>query len=120
MTQLILKVKQGEELSKDFSLKESGVAKDLTGAIIVVEVKKAPYINQTPLFSKTITETSNEETVGRITEPLQGKFTLRLLEADTSYAPNDYYLVIKLDFNNQKDIISSDSCDNAIYRICTQ
>jgi len=120
MTQLILKVKQGEELSKDFTLKADGVAMNLTGATIVVEAKKAPYASQIPIFTKTITETSNEETIGKITYPLQGKFVLRLLTADTSFAPNDYYLVIRLDLNNQKDIISSSDCSNAIYRICTQ
>lgn len=120
MTQLILAVKQGEELSKDFTLKANNVALDLTGATITVEAKKAPYISQTPIFSKIITEVSDEETIGKITYPLQGKFVLRLLEADTSFAPSDYYLIIKLDLNDQKDIISSEDCNSAIYRICTQ
>ena len=52
---LIVNVKQGEALSIDMVIKSNGEPVDLTGAAIKVEVKKAPYVDFEPMFTKTIT-----------------------------------------------------------------
>lgn len=120
MNQLTLSVKQGEELSVPFTIQADGIAMDLTDAVILVQVKASPYKTTTPMFEKEITITSDPEVDGQITYPLEGKFELRLNEADTSYQPSDYYLVIFVDINDEKRIRSSKPSYNAIYRVCTQ
>lgn len=120
MSQLILTVKQGEELNFPITVKEAGSPKDLTTATIRVQVKKTPYEATVPMFEKVITATSDPLTQGQITDPMLGELFVRFLVADTSYPPNDYSLVIFLEQNNEKDIISGNACSNGVYKICTQ
>jgi hypothetical protein len=120
MSQLVLKVQQGEKLNIPFEIKSNGLAVDLTSATITFQVKKAPYITNQPMFSKTITTSTDPDVDGQITFPLQGKFEVHLTEADTSYVPQDYYLIIFLDVNSNKNDISSIAGGNAIYKVCTQ
>lgn len=120
MTQLVVQVKQGEDLNFPMALTTNGQPLDITGATIICEAKKAPYLTTAPMFTKTITETSDSETVGLITYPATGKFEIRFTSLDTSYPPYDYYLVITLILNDQEDIISSSGNNSAIYRVCTQ
>jgi hypothetical protein len=117
---LILSVKQGEELSIPFTVKADGLALDLTDYTISVEAKVAPNASTQPMFSKTITSTSDEDTVGIINSPTTGEWILRLTANDTKYQQRDYTLVIKLIGNGDVDIISGENCDSAIYRICKQ
>lgn len=120
VTQLTLSVKQGEVFDIPFEIKADGVAVDLTGASILFEVKKTPLVSANAIISKSITENSDIDTIGRITYPESGKFQVHLSSIDTSYAPYDYYLIITLNINDQEDIISSIGNRKAVYRICTQ
>ena len=117
---LIINVKQGEALSIDMVIKSDGEPVDLTSATIKVEVKKAPYVDFEPMFTKTITVNSSQETDGQIVDPLNGRFQVRFNTEDTSYPPNTYYLVVFFDYGPNNDIISADYCNNGEYRVCTQ
>ena len=117
---LIINVKQGEALSIDMVIKSDGEPVDLTSATIKVEVKKAPYVDYEPMFTKIITVNSDQATDGQIVDPLNGRFQVRLNEEDTSYPPNSYYLVVFFGYGSNNDIISSDYCNNGEYRVCTQ
>lgn len=120
VTTLIVTIKQGEVFDIPFTITNDGSPTDLQGAEITFEVKKTPVVTSTPIVSKTITETSDINTIGQITFPESGKWQVHLDSIDTSFAPYDYYLVITLKLNGQEDIISSVACNKAIYRICTQ
>lgn len=118
---LTLCVKQGENISISVSLTSGGIPFDLTNYDnITVEVKKAPYEKFEPIISKVITADSDMNTLGQITNPSQGIFQIRFTEEDTSYPATDYYLIIYLNGNGNSDIISSDCCNSAIFRICPQ
>lgn len=119
---LTMCVKQGENISREVSITVSGGQPfDLTNYDnITVEVKKAPYEQFEPIFTKVITQDSDMDTMGRITNPSQGKFQIRFTEEDTSIPATDYYLIIYLNGNGSSDIISSNCCNNAIYRVCSQ
>lgn len=117
---LVVKVKQGESLPIDMVIKSDGEPIDLTTATIKVEVKKAPYVNIEPMFTKIITITSDQATTGAIVDPLSGRFQIRFTEEDTSYPANTYYLVMFLEYGGANDIISSDCCNNGEYIICGQ
>jgi hypothetical protein len=120
-TDLIICVKQGEDILRGVRLKAGGSPLDLsTYNNVTVQVKKAPLVKAQPLFEKVITDTSDENTQGRIVSPSNGEFKIRFTEEDTSYAPGDYFLVITLNGNGMSDIVSSNCCNQAIYRICTQ
>lgn len=119
-TQLTLSIKQGEVIDIPFNIATNGEIKDLTGATILFQVKRVPMLSSPAIVTKEITETSDLETVGQITYPESGKFQVHLNLEDTSFAPNDYYLVIWLKQNEQEDIISSVGQKWAVYRICTQ
>lgn len=117
---LIIPVKQGEELSIEAKITEDGNPLDLSNATIIVEVKEAPYKELEPLFTKTITTSSDQTIDGQITDPLNGVFQIRFNEQDTSYPVNTYALVIFYDDGINKDIISSKCCNSGEYRICKQ
>ena len=118
---LVICIKQGENISKQITIKSGDSPLDLsTYDNITVDVKKSPYEQYEPIIHKVITTISDDRTTGRITDPTNGILQVRFTEEDTSFPPNDYYLIIYLNGNGNSDIISSKCCDNAIYRICTQ
>lgn len=120
MERLILKIKQGEQLSIEAKITEGGRPLDLSNAIIEVEVKEAPYVDVEPLFKKTITTTSDQAVDGQITDPLNGVFQIRLNEPDTSFPVGNYSLVMFYNDGVNKDIISSRCCNSGEYIICEQ
>lgn len=123
---LILKVKQGEDKSVGFTIKQNGSVMPLGNYTVHFQVKKTPTLQSKPIIDKYITTTSDINTIGQITEPTNGKFQVHLNIEDTSFSPSDYYLIISLEQYNETeeliycDIISSECCNSAIYRICEQ
>ena len=113
-------VKQGEVLDIPFTLKENGIPMDLTEYNIRFQVKKVPLADKPSIIDKTITSLSDENKVGIINNPTNGEFKIHLLEEDTSYPVGEYSLIISLEGENYIDIISSDCCNKAIYKICEQ
>ena len=120
MSELILPVKQGEELNVHFYVKEDGEIFDLSNYSIHVQVKAAPLVTAKPMIDKIITDTSDYNDVGQITDPQDGSFFIHLKKSDTSFPTGDYSLVIALVADDFYDIISSKCCNKAIYRICEQ
>lgn len=117
---LELCVKQGEVLDIPFTIKQDGVPLDLTNYTISFQVKKVPLVTAEPIINKEITTTSDRSDVGIILEPTVGKLIVHLKEEDTSFNTGEYSLVVSLIGNNEVNIISSDCCNSAIYRICEQ
>lgn len=120
MSELRLPVKQGEEINVGFTIKEGGEPMDLSDYSIHFQVKKVPLVTAPAIVDKIITTSSDMNTVGRINYPQQGQFTVHLLEADTSYPPGEYALIIAVEADNYIDIISSKCCNKAVYKICEQ
>ena len=117
---IILCVKQGEEFNRGFTIKVGDEPLDLSTFTIKFQVKPVPLAKAPSIVDKTITTTSDDNTVGRINNPTEGQFFIHLLPEDTSYGTGDYPLIITLESPHYKDIISSCCCSNAIYRICEQ
>lgn len=120
MSNLILPVKQGEELNVGFTIKENGNPMDLSDYTVRVQVKQVPLVNYPSLIDKEITPVSDINTVGQITVPQQGQFVIHLLVEDTSHPVGDYSLIISVEQEGYIDIISSKCCNQAIYKICEQ
>ena len=120
MSELILPVKQGEELNVGFTIKQDGNVMDLSDYTVRVQVKKVPLVTAPSMIDKRITTTSDINTIGQINYPQQGQFVIHLLEEDTSFPPADYSLIISLEQEGYIDIISSKCCNKAIYKICEQ
>ena len=120
MAELILPIKQGEELNIGFTIKQNGTVMDLSDYTIRVQVKKVPLVTYPSMIDKEITTVSDINDVGQINHPQQGQFVIHLKEADTSFPPGDYNLIISLEQPGYIDIISSKCCNKAIYRICEQ
>jgi len=117
---LKLLVKQGEEISRTFTIKSGDSPLDLSDYTIKFQVKNDPYVEVEPLIDKEITTTSDINTVGQITSPSLGEWQVRLTEADTCIPTGEYYLIIFLNQGTTKDIISSNNCCNAKYIVCSQ
>lgn len=120
MAELILPVKQGEELNVGFTIKEEGNPMDLSDYGVRVQVKRVPLVKSPAIIDKLITTTSDINTVGQINYPQQGQLVIHLKKEDTSHPVGDYSLIISLEADNYSDIISSKCCNKAIYRICEQ
>ena len=117
---LKVKVKQGEELDIPFTLKENNNYMDLSNYNIRFQVKRIPLIDKPAIIDKVITTTSEEKVVGVINNPTNGEFKIHLTTEDTSYPVGEYSLIIQLEGDNYIDIISSDCCNKAVYKICEQ
>lgn len=120
MAELILPIKQGEELNVGFTIKQDGNIMDLTDYMVRVQVKKVPLVTYPAMIDKEITTDSDINEVGQINFPQQGQFVVHLKEVDTSFPTGDYSLIISLEQPGYIDIISSKCCNKAIYRICEQ
>lgn len=118
----IICMKQGTERSLSFSIKAGGQPLDITDYKVLFEVKRYPLENIDPLISKEITTTSDEGTIGQITNPTGGQLVVRITKEDTSYPVGKYYLIIHLigGQTNDDNIISSNCCQTAIFKICKQ
>ena len=117
---LIINVKQGEELNLGFTLKSDNSPYVFQSAHILFQVKKAPYENVEPFIKKEITTASDINVDGKITYPEQGQFVVHLSTEDTSNKTGDYFLVISLVGDKMDNIISSNPCQTATFRICEQ
>lgn len=120
MNELIMPVKQGEEINVGLTIMAGNEPMDLTGYDIVFQVKQSPLEKTVPLIDKTITTVSDMNDVGLITHPDQGQVVIHLKKEDTSLNTGDYSLIIALSADNYYDIISSRCYNKAIYRICEQ
>lgn len=120
MAELILKIKQGEELNIGFTIKAGDSQMDLTGYNIRFQVKEVPLEKSRPLINKLITTVSDMNEEGMITYPDQGQVVVHLKKEDTSFPTGDYSLIVALEGENYYDIISSKCQGKAIYRICEQ
>ena len=120
MAELVLPVKQGEELNIGFTIKQGGNPIDLTDYKIRVQVKRVPLVTSPSIIDKLITTDSDINDVGLITYPQQGPLVIHLTKKDTSYPVGEYSLIISLEQDNYSDIISSKCCNKATYRICEQ
>ena len=120
MAELILKVKQGEEINVGFTIKAGEERMDLNGYNIRFQVKEVPLEKSRPLINKLITTVSDMNTDGMITYPDQGQVVVHLSKEDTSLNTGDYSLIIGLEGENYYDIISSKCQGKAIFRVCEQ
>lgn len=120
MDRVYLKVKQGEELSIGFTIKQGGQPFNLSAYNVLVQVKNNPTVKSKALINKVITTVSDDADVGIIDAPGAGKFTLHLNKEDTSHPIGEYYLIIAIQNENEENIISSTNCTTAVYEICEQ
>ena len=117
---LIVAVQQGEEINLGFTIKQNNNSYAFVDSHILFQVKTAPYEDCEPIIKKEITTTSDINTVGNINFPELGQFVVHLTKEDTSNKIGEYYLVISLIGDNMDNIISSNNCQTATFKICEQ
>lgn len=117
---VVLIIKQGEQRSYNFTITDkTGNPVDLTGRVIQAEIKKYPLYKVDSLQTILLTEESSPN--GFITEPTEGKFTLTILEDQSSVLPpKDYYLIITMITGEEKIIISGEGDLSGILKVCNQ
>lgn len=120
MSELILPIKQGEELNVGFTIKQNDEPMDLSDYSVRFQVKRVPLVNSPAIIDKEITSVSDINDVGQITAPQQGQLVVHLTLADTSFPTGDYSLIISVEQPGYVDIISSKCCNKAVYKICEQ
>lgn len=118
--ELVLPIKQGEEMNIGFTVMAGEQRMDLTGFTVKFQVKENPLESFPPIIDKTITEDSDINKDGLITYPDQGQIVVHLTKEDTSLHIGDFSLIIALQNENYYDIISSRWCNGATYRVCEQ
>lgn len=110
---LKLKVKQGEDKSVGFTIKQNNSPMNLTNYTVHFQVKKTPVVTSKPIVDKYITVSSfpliynidglnvqipsDINKAGQITNPTSGQIQVHLGEKDTSYPTGEYYLIISLE-----------------------
>lgn len=117
---LKLYVKQGEVVTRNFTITQDNQPFSLLDYSIRFQVKNNPYEEEEPIIDKLITLNSDINTVGVINNPSQGKFVVKLNKEDTSLPVTEYFLIISLVKTGLEDIISSNYCNDAKYIVCTQ
>lgn len=122
-----IKIKQGEDKSIGFTIKQNNLPMDLTNYTVHFQAKKTPVVTSKPIVDKYITTSvfepiyninglkvqipSDINKAGQITNPTDGEFQVHLNEDDTSYPTGDYYLIISLE--QYEDKLDKDG--NVIY-----
>lgn len=118
---LKVRIKQGEVLNKIFTIKQGDLPLDLSPYKVRVQVKNSPNIKGKSIIDKIITQTSDINKEGQITNPGGGEFILHITEEDSSFPIQDYYLVISImEDDVYNNIISSSDCSTAMFSICEQ
>lgn len=131
MNKLVLEVNQGCPRGFAFTLEQTKlnnetceyetIPLDLTPYDIVMQVKMSPFVAIPPLISKTINLNSDETKVGKITNAVDGQFTLQVTMEDTlKLPPADYSLILYLVQNGIYTNIGADGNEYAIFRVCHQ
>jgi hypothetical protein len=116
---LVLSMCQEEARSFAFTLATTTGALDLTNYdSVVVHIKNAPYIQLPDLITKTLTTTSDSNTIGQITDPTAGVFVIRITADDiVNIDPGDYALIIDLVSGSTVQNISYNNNTPGIFRI---
>lgn len=131
MNKLVLEVNQGCPRGFAFTLEQTQLNMetgeyettplDLTPYEIIMQVKMSPYMSIPALISKTISATSDETTMGKITNALDGQFQIQLTMEDTmKLPPADYSLILYLVQDGIYTNIGADGNEYAIFRVCHQ
>lgn len=119
---LILEVKQGENRSYDFTLKQydednNETPIDLTNYTVEFEVRAMPYVNTPTIFTKKLDLTPTQD--GQIYDPTNGKFLVYIYSSDIdNLPPQDYYLSIYIVNGVIRTAISGDGDNSSIIRFC--
>ena len=140
---LKLKVKQGEEINVRFTLNQYVEDEEGNKTLepidlqpeegspysIKFQVKKQPLAKERAIINKlldVLIDPTEQEiydastTTGYIDDPHNGKFFVHFLPEDTSFNPDEYYLIISIVNEHLDDIISSNCCNSAKFIICEQ
>lgn len=108
---LELKIKKGESIGFAFSFSKQGVPVDLTDSQMVMEVRENIIDDGNYIFSKTIDDESDRDTVGLITEPTEGKFFFKVNDTDIAgmSTTKPYFVAIYHIVGDVKDCISANN-----------
>ena len=123
MTNNIYKIKKGEKFPIYIKIKNRDEDKpiDLTNAIIKFQLKDE-LKDEFSVIEKVIDTESDVDTIGRITDPMNGEVIVRFNDDDYDMLVTQriYYLTIwyeKPDENFAK-VISSNACENLKFMVC--
>lgn len=81
---LELRIKKGESLGFSFTLSQNGSPIDLTGKSILFQVRADIVDDGEFLINKTITTSSDIETVGNINDATHGGFIIAVTSSETA------------------------------------
>lgn len=93
-----MQIKQGESLLFAFSLDKNGSPLNLAGSSILFQVREDLVDNGVYKINKTITENSDIDTIGKITAPKDGMFSVKIDDSETASLSTlkSYFLAIYL------------------------
>lgn len=123
MTNNIYCIKKGEKFPIYITLrnKEEDTPINLTGAEIKFQIKdelKDDFF----IIDKTITETSDIDTIGRISEPDNGRLFTRFTDEDYDklVCERIYYLTITWNMPDEdfSKVVSSNCGENLLFKVC--
>ncbi len=117
----MLGIKIGEQKPYNFSIKnkDTGLPLSLVGADIIFQLReKEAQINDF-LIEKTITEISNINDCGQITDAANGKFCVFFKTSDTINlnVNRTYYFTIWHVFDGKREVISSSGAKTEEFRV---
>ena len=79
---LNMKIKKGESLGFVFNLKQNNIPVNLSGGSVLFQVRENLSDDGEFVINKTITEYSSLDTTGRITNPEDGQFIIKVNASD--------------------------------------
>lgn len=114
---LKLKIKKGESLGFAFGLTIEDSPIDLTGGTITFQVRQNLADNGVYVINKTITTSSDVETIGRITDAEKGQFVIMVTSTETAGLSTlkPYFAAIYYNVNGISRCISAD--DNSVAQL---
>lgn len=116
---LVVEINQGVNRGYAFTIMADNIPMNLTNYKVRFAVKIAPYYSLKSLIEKEISIDSDENTIGRITDPVNGKFQVQLTKEDTlKLPPNDYALIMQLTDGEVVTNISGVGKQFGLFRVC--
>ena len=117
----MISIKVGEQKPYNFSIKNktTGLPLSLVGANIIFQLREKEAQIDDFLIEKIISETSDLNDCGRITDAANGKFSIFFKTSDTINLniSRTYYCTIWHVFDGKKEVISSTGAKTEEFRI---
>ncbi len=117
----MISIKIGEQKPYNFSIKNknTGLSLSLVGGTIIFQLREREAQIDNFLIEKNISETSDINDCGKITDAANGKFCIYFKTSDTINLNinRNYYFTIWHVFDGKKEVISSSGAKTEEFRV---